>query len=564
VTIDLTTGPAQPDAAGSAPAAPAPPRLRGPHRPAKRRPRPRPRPRPRLRRAAAGLGASLPLLLVLAVQAALSLRLANTAFEDEALVLVSGHQEINVLFHGAAGTPGSAGYFSAAPFLYPVLAAAVDGRFGLEGVRLLSLLLMLGATTLLWSGTRALFGRPAALGAALVFGLAGPTLLLGHFAVYDVPAVLLSAVSLRILVATARRRLWTVLLAVPTTVLSIATSYAAALYLPLLALVAVFSAAAAAEKTTRRGRRLRHLLRGVLFAGAVGAIAEVWLARLGPGYRQGFEATVTGRFGSAGPAFEGAGAIAGDTLRWGAAVLVLGLLGTLAVARRHRARPGDPHRVAPVLLTLTLALSVLAAPAYQLHVHTSQSLQKHMDIGLLFASAAAGIAVSAPLRTAWRARSRYGVLAATALALAGLGAVQSARLFAYWPDSAALVTVLKQAMGRGGGHYLAEAAVVPQYYTAGLPDGARNDWQNTFYFGTVDDSGRYVHGLPAYRRAIAERYFKLIVLSYSETPALDRRIDAPLKAHSGYRLIAVIPTRDAFGRGEYDIWQAEDTTREAQ
>ena len=491
----------------------------------------------------------VPLLLVLTVQATLSLRLANTAFADEALVLTSGHQEIAGLIHGAAGTPDLASYFSGEPFLYPLFAAAVGGHFGLGAVRFLSLLFMLGATTLLWSSTRALFGRSAAIGATVVFGFAGPTLFLGHFAIYDVPAVFLYAASLRILIATARRSLWTVLLAVPTTVLAIATSYATALYLPVLALVAIFAAAADAPG---RDRRLRHLARGALFAGAVAVLIGGWLAILGPSYEHGLETTTTNRLVGS----DNLDTILSDSIAWGIAALVLGLIGTIAVARRHRADPCDPHHVAPVLLTLTLALSVLLAPTYQLHIHTLQSLQKHIDIGLLFAAAAAGVALSIPLRAALRARTGYGVVAVTALVLAAVGAVQSGDLFHYWPNSTPLVSALKQAMGKGGGHYLAEASTVPEYYTAGLSDGTRNDWANTYFFGYVDAAGKYVTGPAAYRQAIAEHYFKLIVLSYNVTPALDHEIDTPLKEQDGYRLIDVIPTSDAFGKSDFDVWEA--------
>jgi hypothetical protein len=490
-------------------------------------------------------------LLVLAAQTLLSLRLHNTAFADEALVLSAGREEINGLIHGAAGMPDFAAYFSGEPFLYPVLAAAIGDLFGLEAVRLLSLLLMLGATALLWSSTRALFGRPAAIGAAVVFGLAGPTLFLSHFALYDVPALLLYAASLRILIAVARRSVWTCLLAVPTTVLAIATSYATALYLPVLALVAVFSAAAASPG---RGRRLRHVGRGALFTGTVAGVLAGWAALLGPGYRQGLELTTTSRI----PGTDSVATIIGDSAQWGGAALVLGLLGTFTVVRRHRDDPGSPHQIAAALLALTLAVSVTLAPAYQTHIHTMQSLQKHIGIGLLFSAAAAGVALSVPLRAAWRARTRYGLVALAALALGVVGANQSGKLFDYWPNSTNLVTALRQAMGAGGGHYLAETPAVPDYYTASLPHGDQNDWQGTYYFGYENAAGKYVSGLPAYRQAIAEHYFKLIVLSYQETSALDRQIDAPLKAHDGYRLIDVIATRDAFGESHYDVWEAVD------
>ncbi len=42
------------------------------------------------------------LLAILTLQAVLSLRLRNTAFEDESLYLYAGHMELQHLLHGAA------------------------------------------------------------------------------------------------------------------------------------------------------------------------------------------------------------------------------------------------------------------------------------------------------------------------------------------------------------------------------------------------------------------------------------------------------------------------------
>ena len=415
MTSETKTHPARPGYPGSAVLRVTAPHQRKPLEPTSRRP-PRHGVHERLRTLS-------PLLLVLTLQAALTLRLADPAFADGKLALLSGHQGIGALVHEVPGTRGLVTYLSNAPFLDPVLATVTGGDFAPD--RLLSLLLLLGATTLLWSSTRALFGRSAAIGAVLVFGLAGPTLFLGPYAAHDGPAVLLCAASLRILIATARRSLWTPLLAVPTTVLAIAANHATALYLPVLALVAVFSAAIAAP---RGDRRLHQLARGVLFAGAVGAVIEGWLALFGPGAAQMIETAMTNRLiGSDGS--DGSGTIMGGSIQWAITALVLGLLGTLAVARRRRAYPFDPHSLAPVFLTLTLSVSTMLAPVYQLHTPTSQSLQGHIEIGLLFSAAAAGVALSSPLRAVWQARTRYGVNGLTALLPASIGAHRAGRLF---------------------------------------------------------------------------------------------------------------------------------------
>ena len=117
------------------------------------------------------------MLLVLAVQAALSLRLvrADTAFDDEAMALWAGHLEWAHWLHGTP-IPAFPTFFSGAPVIYPPLGALADSAGGLPAARILSLLLMLGATALLWGTTRRLYGQRAALFAAALFAVLGPTL----------------------------------------------------------------------------------------------------------------------------------------------------------------------------------------------------------------------------------------------------------------------------------------------------------------------------------------------------------------------------------------------------
>ena len=101
-----------------------------------------------------------PLLPVLIVQTLLSLRLvrADTAFQDEGLDLWAGHLQWASWLHGTA-IPPFPYYFSGAPVIYPPLGALADRAGGLAGARILSLVFMLGATTLLWSAARWRFGR---------------------------------------------------------------------------------------------------------------------------------------------------------------------------------------------------------------------------------------------------------------------------------------------------------------------------------------------------------------------------------------------------------------------
>ncbi len=141
------------------------------------------------------------LAAILCVQAALSLRLHNTAFEDEALYLYSGHLEIAHWLHGTALQGNYPSYFSGAPALYPVLGALADSVGGLAAARAVSLIAMLTTTGLLYSLTRKLFNERIGLCAAVIFSVTESALFLGHLATYDAPALCLLAVASWIVVS---------------------------------------------------------------------------------------------------------------------------------------------------------------------------------------------------------------------------------------------------------------------------------------------------------------------------------------------------------------------------
>src|ERR1039457_3993156 len=183
-----------------------------------------------------------PLLAVLVVQAVLSLRLvrADTAFQDEALYLWAGHREIAHLLHGVPIPPFPA-YFSGSPVIYPPLGALSDSVGGLAGARILSLVFMLGATVVLWAVTERLHGRRAAFFAAALFAIMGPTLHLGSFATYDAMSLFLVALAAWLVVRAGDRQdatVWMVAAGV-TLVVANATSYASALFDPVVILLAL-------------------------------------------------------------------------------------------------------------------------------------------------------------------------------------------------------------------------------------------------------------------------------------------------------------------------------------
>ena len=112
--------------------------------PAEPQPEAEPKAKPRRIRCSRRTRVSRVLLLcILVLQAILSLRLHNTAFEDEALYIYSGHMELQHLLHGAALQGSYASYFSGSPVLYPVAAGFLNQLGGLTAARMLSLAEML-------------------------------------------------------------------------------------------------------------------------------------------------------------------------------------------------------------------------------------------------------------------------------------------------------------------------------------------------------------------------------------------------------------------------------------
>ena len=233
-----------------------------------------------------------PLLAVLAVQAALSASMvrARTAFGDEALYLSAGHLEWSHWLHGTP-IPAYQTWFSGAPVIYPPIGAIADSLGGLAAARLLSLVFMLGVTSLVWgTATRLLDDQRAAFFAAALFAVLAPTLHLGSFATYDAPALLLLAAATWCAAgarsgqhATRRMIAAGILLA-----LANATKYATALYDPTVLGVAFLSSWPDAGWQVA-------LRRAALLAGIAAAVLAVLLALGGPGYLTGIRVTTTGR-----------------------------------------------------------------------------------------------------------------------------------------------------------------------------------------------------------------------------------------------------------------------------
>lgn len=496
-------------------------------------------PRPRFRLPFAPMG----LFAVLTVQAVLSLRLvwSNTAFLDEATYLNAGHVELAHWLTGAP-EPAFATYFSGAPVIYPPLAALANDVAGLAGARILSLCFMLGATSLLWGTASRLVGRLAAFYAAALFALLGPTQYLGAFATYDAMALFFLAASAWCVVAAARHddSAMLVLGAAALLVLSNATKYATGLFDPVI--VGLGAICVADKRGLKAG-----LARGGYLAVAVTGMIGALLAIGGSWYLTGVLSTTLARAaGDTAP-----GIVVANSVKWIGAVVLLATVAALVTAARIRT-----DRVA------TATMAVLAAAGFlvtvnQARIHTATSLSKHVDFGAWFAAIAAGYLLAAVTRLGRRKSLNAITVALIAggvvLPIGVIGRAQGASFFQAWPNASQVVRIIGSLARTHPGNYLAEDYDVDAYYLENQITWQH--WSNTWYFTyTPPGSAHQLEGLAAWRAAILNHYFSLIILDFGDTAHVDEYVTKAIRQSGDYHVIAEAPDWDSYGTGQFTIW----------
>jgi hypothetical protein len=497
-----------------------------------------------------------PLLAVLAVQAVLSLRLvrADTAFQDEAAYLWAGHLEWANVLHGVP-IPQFPTYFSGAPVIYPPLGALADSLGGLTAARILSLVFMLGATTMLWATAGRLFGRRAASFAAALFAVLGPTLHLGAFATYDAMALFLLALAAWLVARAGDREdatIW-MLAAGVTLALANATSYPSALFDPVVLLLAVVTA------FPRPGGRLAAIRPLTLLAVLAVLIAPALLIG-GSRYLHGITQTTVLRAAGTGSPLS----VLAESVAWTGLIVLVAACG--AAISWATPEPGARKW----LLTL-LTCAALLAPAEQASLRTTASLNKHVDFGIWFAAIAAGYALDKMVAAAPAGRMQAVTCAALAFALClplTVGAGQSRVFATSWPDSSAFIAILRPLADQGAGRLLVEDPSIGEYYLSsgsqwkrwsstrnivrpsGAPTGGPSGSAGIVGAGNAGTFGMY----------IAEGYFSVVALNFADTTALDHIIAEDLGRNPHYRKIQVVPYGIGPGSsapGTYVIWRYE-------
>lgn len=484
-----------------------------------------------------------PLAGILLLQAGLSLRLmwSNTAFNDEALYLWSGHWEIAHLLYGIKIPPFQT-YFSGSPVIYPVIGAVADSYGGLAAARLLSLAFMLGATTLCYLTGRRLFGHKAGIIAAALFAVLGPVQFLGAFATYDAMALfLLAAATCLVVVA---RGWWSepaLIAAALILALADATKYATTLWDPIV-LVAVGLAAGS-------GNWHRDTFRALRFLVYLAAPLALALHLGGQDYLHGLLFTTLSRAPGQVPALT----ILRESALWvGLVVLIAMRSVVVAFDRRER------------LLCAAFVLAGFLAPLEQARIHTGASIEKHVAFGAWFAAVAAGYVLRKAVVASKYARWR--IVGATVAALLLFGFVAANNFYAAWPNTQQAATVMARAIRATPGPILAEQKSAFDYDLRLSPYEAYGP--NGFYWWDAA-LGHEFTGTAAYVQAIHAHFFAVVEVdgSFSINHFRDGVIMNAIRDTPGYKLVASIPWearvawKSTAGRGTFKIWRYEGNGR---
>jgi hypothetical protein len=487
----------------------------------------------------------LALVLILCLQAALSLHLRNTAFEDEALYLYAGHMELEHLLHGAALQGSYVAYFSGSPVLYPVLGAVLNMIGGLTLVRMLSLAEMLVVTAMVYSNARYLFNERVGLAAAALFTACESTIFLGNFATFDATCLVLLTFAGWLMIRAARR--WPfILAAVPVAALAVAVKYTGLLFVPVIAVLPALVA--------RTGERRRGLFLVIGFVAGVAGLLAGGIVLGGHSYVTAFQSTTTSRV----PGTTPISTVLTESAEWGGLVFVLAVIGAVAYVWRVRTDPNE--QIAPTgrrpyrfLLGLVLVGAALLAPVYQAHLHTDISLQKHIGFGLVFAAPMAGFALIRVMGEYFR-RPHFGI--AIWCAALALGLTQAGRNYQEWPASGQFVSTFAQYL-RPDGRYLVEVPEVPIYYLTGNPDAQPRQFNSTYGIVYVTEQGQTLTGNAGFTAAVKGGYFQVIAYNNDITPDADAALAQALKSSPYYHLAARVLIADTYGDSYYYIWVAD-------
>jgi 4-amino-4-deoxy-L-arabinose transferase-like glycosyltransferase len=498
----------------------------------------------------------VPLALILAAQALLTERLSVGAFAsgDEGRYIYAGHQLIYELWHGG-GSPYYETFFSGAPVIYSILAAMADHLGGLVEVRLMSLVFMMIATTMLFMTTRRLFGYLPSIVAAAFFAGIGLTQDVGALATYDAMSFMLVTVSAYCAIRTGdgEKNQAAFLLSVPLILfLANATKYVTVMFDPVVITLAALQVIPAGW---------RRVLRRTLALGVVtSALLVLALFLGGSAYLNGVLFSTVARSGGTSAVFVGTTLsdkkIISESWEWIGVTIAGSAIALLLSAMRRNWR-----EFAYAALFLFAGCLVTIG---NLRLQTDESMYKHDDLAAWFACIGIALAVAALSREG--NSFTKGAVAVIAIASAVLAGVHYSQTAASTYQAGGNDTTLRVAAA------LKPYLTLPhgRYLIGGLANEQTIylDHSKVSWFQLYDDlyikypipgrggdshgqtrgiaclqllpQCRYLEGIAGYRAAIHAHWFSLVSMWGDHNIAQDTEIAQAVRRTAGYVLLTTI------------------------
>lgn len=415
---------------------------------------------------------NLTIISFIVVAIFLALRLENTAFIDEALYINAGHAYLDHWFNGVPIPEGTGRFFSGAPMVYPVLAAALDSVAGLLLVRLFSLGCIILASIFLYQSVKAMFSEVAGRYAACLFLVTGAVLFVGHLATFD--ALCLMLLTLALFLGT---RANFVLGGFGTSIAltgAIIVKYTALAFVPVI-LAVIF--------LTTKDRFYRTLLSLVLLALSLGGAWTLWGSEIGADLafttinRSALSPTTTDKLLDSFFAYLGI-------------MLFVGVFGFVIMLRQSWSRK---------LLAFVLVGGTLLLPIGQIRMGEAVSFEKHTAYSAIFLAILVGWTLSLAVKRHMLAVPVYLFLFVAVI----FGSIRSTDLYR-WPNVSPVLREL--ATDHDPGLYISSSTDSLKYHTRKYD---KIEWQTTFTL--------YAEGNERIRTVVAEKKYQAVILSPSST-----------------------------------------------
>jgi hypothetical protein len=210
------------------------------------------------------------------------------------------------------------------------------------------------------------------------------------------------------------------------------------------------------------------------------------------------------------------------------------------------------------VLAVILFVSSWLAPTYHIYMREPISLDKHIAYGLFFAVPLAGYALAwlsgyeRPPLSSNRGYWLAGVAVVLVILTLGLG--QSHRLFDNWANTSQLSHALHTQLRDGTGRILTEDIEVARYDARDITEEWQ--WSSFYYPFYVDPTGEQLLGNQALSRAVKDRYYDFVELSFNYFPEQAYFLAGQMNQTRNYDLISSIPFENAYGKGHFYLFRS--------